>query len=154
MRKLFIFVFIFFCASNAFADFSQFVRITPETQEKYKEDITISIIEEMEGMFAVTVSTRINTWFIAFGEGLPEEDQNFRDLVWDDKDIGREVLNKQIVYDAKMEVVEKKDTIELLIDTELMKRSYIYQDEASDRVLDGGFYFTVDLATFLPEKMN
>lgn len=84
---------------------------------------------------------------------VPPESQNFRRFIWEGKSETGTKLHKSLLNRRRVNAIDKGDSttvtrIELTLDEEKITRSYIYVDSAKP-VLNGGFYYAIDLSLFI-----
>ncbi|MCF6325134.1 MAG: hypothetical protein L3J89_12575 [Gammaproteobacteria bacterium] len=146
--------FLIIVASPAFAIFSEFISISPATDnnhQKMKPQIKV------EGEL---VTIRIpyqdddkeygkKYWLIVADKPLTKDDQDFRGM-----NIRVNIRSDIILMVAlapspwSLNRRDEKNHIILYLTRELAQRAYIYHDY-SGLVLDGGFYYTIDIPSYL-----
>jgi hypothetical protein len=140
---------------HANAAFSAYVNVTPETQVDHVKALRIE--EQPEGKFLIRVpedGSLKHVWLIICKTELGESEKNFREYIWSIGDGRRSVevlakLGRGIEYPGPgVEERDKNRYIELILAREIMARAYIYID-FPQMVLDGGFYYSIDLPEFL-----
>jgi len=155
-------LFILFFTAQAHASWSAFAYITPETQEKYKLEVSISPIDGVRKKFlirfnAVGYDSKL-AWLIVTEEPLSEKGQELRDYIWSGVKTESEILIKSKMMPTGIGGFSSKDKkkerfYEIELDSELIKRAYIYIDFPS-MVFDGGYYYSVDLGAFLENRQG
>jgi hypothetical protein len=149
-------------ALPAFARFSQFVCISPDTpdpQSKIQPVITFTSPERVTIQVPLIEGTR-QYWLIVCKESLNAEEQNFRSIVQTLKGSARPPQKKRedVVLIAPLtaargetsEAAEKTNSTSVTIQMslELAERSYIYVDYPHV-VMDGGYFWSVDIPSFV-----
>ena len=134
-------------ASPAFAVFSASVSVSPATDNNHRE---LRPVIKREGE---RISVRVpyqndqrRYWLVVASRWLTSKEQNFRDVVL--RGVG---VRPDIVLTATLGPVSGSrdhDDIVLQLPREIAERAYIYHDY-SGYVLDGGFYYTIDIPAYL-----
>lgn len=151
--RYFVVLILLLASSQVWASWSDFAHVTPETQQKYKLDVEISPLANRKNIFQVKFnsvgSKHKQAWLIVAAISLSKEEQKLRDYVWQSTPLISEISLK-----ALLKPVSDKNSIssyyEVELTVELLKRAYIYIDFPF-MVADGGYYYSIDLATFLAE---
>ncbi len=155
---------ILFFATQAEASWSAFAHVTPYTQEKYKLDVSITPVEDVENKFlirfkAVEYDFKL-AWLIVSADALSEKGQVLRDYIWSASKTEKEILIKSKLMPTGIggfipQNMKNKHFYEVELDAEIIKRAYIYIDFPSV-VMDGGLYYSVDLGSYLTkfQKIN
>lgn len=157
--KSVVFILIAVFSLQAHAVFSAFAHVIPETQEEYIKSLHVEKMKD--GDFLVKVPEfgwSKHVWLISCSSELRNDQKDFRSYIWgkDKGDRSIEVLAKLGV--GPVQPFEKKDEspinnfIEIVLSEEVMSKSYIYID-FPDMVLDGGYFYTIDLPEYL-RKIN
>lgn len=148
-------VFLTILCSLSFGFFSQFVRITPDHTEN---DIKVTLQKE-EGKIDVSVDgiSYKNGWIVKTARPILDGDQSessgLRYFVWyKKKEIGSEGNEVTSLKDISKESFSENELkIQLELPDESLDRTYLYFDHPSE-VMDGGFYYLIDLPKFLKTK--
>ena len=144
-------------ASPAFVGFSEFISVSPATDNKHqkmKPDIKV------EGeLVTIRISYQDGDkeygrkyWLIVSDKPLTKERQDFRGI-----NLGVNVRSDIILMAAlapspwNLNRRDENNHIILHLTRELAQRAYIYHDY-SRLVLDGGFYYTVDIPSYMPKN--
>ncbi len=143
-KSLFFFIFIMLLSCSGWAIFSQFVRVTP----KVKSDHLLKVrVEEQGDNYLITLSEikKSNGWQIELDKSVTPDHQNFRELIWSDHYPYAKVVKKSEILTS-----EKGSTkvLKIKVSKTKVKSTYLYFDYPT-MIMDGGFYFTVDLSSFV-----
>ena len=148
--KYIVLLTLFLTTGEVQASWSRFAHVTPETQKEYKLDIEFSPIANRENIYRVRFnaisSKHKQAWLIIAADPLTKEEQKLRNYIW--KTISPE---KHILVKALLKLVKNNNSppyYEVELNSEILKRSYIYIDFPF-RVADGGYYYSIDLSSFL-----
>jgi hypothetical protein len=151
----------FLCAllvtSTSFAAFSKFVVVSPDTENTHQE--LKPEIKNENGLVSVRIPYQESDkkyWLIVSDKQLQKENLNFRSLIWEGASARSDILliaplapNAQPLT-PKGKKPQLRD-ITLQLSSDLAQRAYIYHD-FSDPVLDGGFFYTVDIPSYLNRR--
>ncbi len=140
--------------------FSAFARITPETENKHNIHVQILPVEGQDDkckiMTPKTDGFQKCYLIVCKGRVLPER-QDFRSYLWSEHRDRTDILwVAPLLPFGSYENVHLPYMVapipsEVILDKSLMTRSYIHIDYPTP-VLDGGYYYCVDLSTYpLPE---
>jgi len=154
---LFLLVFV---TSPAFPAFSQFVSVSPANDNMHQ---AVRPTVKTEGdLVTIRIPYRSGSqqkyWLIISDKPLAKERQDFRSLIWEQK-WKRNGMGSGIILMAPLGNPfdgphgnpmnkEEKPEIHLILPRELAQRAYIYHDFPS-LVLDGGYYYTVDIPSYM-----
>lgn len=159
MKYLLTLVFLFLTL-QAQAVWSEFAHVTPDTQEKYKLDVSITPIVGSENRFLIRLEAvgydHKLAWLIVSSETLSVKDQELRDYIWSAAKPEKEILIKTKLMPTGVGGFPSSDQgekrfYEVELDSQFISRAYIYIDFPS-QVFDGGYYYSVDLGSFLQTK--
>lgn len=154
MKRL-LSLFLLTLSSNSYSSWSEFAHVTPETEGKYKLDISVEKSSSGE-VFKVTVPAvsydSKNAWLIITDKPLTSEQQKLRQTIWGMSKkpvsfIVKSQLKVQTVNSHKKRGKEEKYYY-LELSKKIMETAYIYIDFGS-LVMDGGYYYSVDLTTYI-----
>lgn len=158
-RSLFsLALFSFLLASSpAFAVFSEFVSVSPANDTKHQN--MKPVIKAEGSLVTIQLPYRdgpLKYWLVVSDKPLTKDKQNFRKII-----LGLPDTRADIVLIAPLAPSldrrfsrEEKDTkpeIRLNLSRELAQRAYIYHD-FTGLVLDGGYYYTVDIPSYMLKK--
>jgi len=146
---------------TSYAAFSDFVRITPETEAWFHLYVQILPVEGQDDRCKIippSVSPHRSIYLIVCRAPVPPEKQNFRGHIWSQGESRTDVLIAapllpygQYAYPDLQRVVRPMPN-HIILDRLSLERSYLYIDYPT-LVLDGGYYYCVDLSTYpLPEE--
>lgn len=157
MKKL-VTIILFLYVANSYCAFSAFEIITPKNEKKHDFSVTLREISENNHSYyevKISKSSSYKTfWLIETRKKLSYGELIFREFIWDKKD-----PNKNIVSSKQLEILTAKNKngtqeqgvyIKLKIPKEKIHRSYVYTD-SSMPIFDGGYYYTIDLSSYLSE---
>ncbi len=153
--KTFLTLFLLFLSNSLFASWSEFAHVTPETEDKYKFDVDVKKSSSGE-VFRITVPAASydskSAWLIITEKPLTHVQQKLRNTIWgiSENPVGfvvKSQLKAQLVSSHKKSGKDEKYYY-LELSKEIMKTAYIYIDFDS-LVMDGGYYYSVDLATYI-----
>ena len=145
MRKLLSIVLLLSCVQVSHARFSKFVHVTPSTEKECK--LNVSVTPGDENLYSIKFpweSQSKKCWLIVFenSEALPEN-IDLRQIIWSRGESTPKGVSQIIP------LRENQDGyIEVVIKKEVMARSHISIDFPYG-ILDGGYYYTVDLPAYL-----
>ena len=143
-KNLFFFAVITLLTYNGGAIFSQFVRVTPEV----KSDHLLKVkVREQKDNYLVTLSDikKAYGWQIELDKSVIAEQQNFRELIWNDHYPYAKVVKKSEILTNKKGLPK---VLKIKIPKDKINSTYFYFDYPT-MIMDGGFYFTVDLSSFV-----
>ena len=132
---------------HAYGVFSQFVHIANGTEEKYNIYVHVTPQEYQKYTYRIKLpmlSEHMHCWLIICKDKIPPAKQNFRNYIWSETPDRSDIFVK-----APISPTEDKE-IQFVLNKDLVQKSYIYID-FSQPTLDGGFYYSIDLQTFLKE---
>ncbi len=151
---------LLFVASPAFGVFSEFVSVTPTTDNKHQH---MRPVIKVEGAL-VTIRLPYRNddknygrkyWLVVSDKPLTKEKQEFRGVLINGVGARSDILLMATLGPSRSgwgrEMDNDKSYIFLHLTHELAQRAYIYHDY-SGVVLDGGYYYTVDIPAYLPKK--
>ena len=156
--KYIIALFLLLAADPVRASWSDFAHVTPETQDKYKIDVNFSPVANRENIYRVNFnavgSKHKQAWLIIAAAPLSREEQKLRGYIWRSRPPKTEIFLKTLIkpVESKPTSSEEKPSpnYEVELSSEMIKRSYIYIDFPF-MVADGGYYYSIDLGTYLAE---
>lgn len=148
--------FVLLLPVTAFAVWSAFAHVTPDTREEYDMPVCVASMPNAPDLvrirFPLADDRHKNAWLIITKTYLPAEQQEFRRYLWADSHIPElelvsEVSNLRstIGRDAG---IDEPELAEIQIARELMSRAYVYID-FPHATFDGGYYYSIDLSTFV-----
>lgn len=153
MNKL-ITLILLLLTNQGYASWSSFAHVTPATEEKYGLTITLTPVTGVKNTFNVKLnavdSDHKHAWLIITAKNLSVEEQEFRGNIWQGTPLAKQVLVKTELR-AKGKGAESYYEAELSLDN--LRTGYIYIDFPS-MVLDGGYYYSIDLSTYIPRLNN
>ncbi len=138
--------------SMAFASFSAFVVISPETESAHERPT----IKQENGLVIVRVpffEDGQKYWLIVADKKLPKERLNFRTFIWGGEGKRKDVVliallaPKETSQERNESTVTRREVV-VALSPEFAQRSYIYHDFSAP-VMDGGVYYTVDISSYL-----
>lgn len=145
-----LFSFFLLYTHQVWGIFSQHVRVTPENYGKHK--LKVQFITENDESVRVTVEGKIlaglSNFLITMPNRISEDRQNFRYLIWKNGD--ENALQAQSIKTLKANPTQadaKVFSVVFHIKQEELNQAYLYLDYPTP-ILDGGFYYTVDLPLF------
>ncbi len=154
MKHIF-FLLLFLCPFLLNASWSGFAVITPESEQKYNVHIKISKVDNQPNALKISIpvfNPQKHSWLIICKNKLTQKQLDFRNYIWFSN-----VDSRSIVLKARLRMKEnllygsgglaKDKFIEIILDKDIMDRSYIYIDFPSV-VKDGGYYYTIDLSKY------
>jgi hypothetical protein len=145
-------------ASPAFAVFSEFVSVSPANDTKHQN---MKPVIKAEGSL-VTIQLPykdgpLKYWLVVSDKPLTKDKQDFRKTI-----LGLPDTRTDIVLIAPLapsfdgqylrEVKDRKLEIRLNLSRELAQRAYIYHDFPGFVLADGGYYYTVDIPSYMLKK--
>ncbi len=148
MKKSLMFsAILIFLSCQGWCRFSQFVRVTPKVKAGHL--LKVKVVEQDEN-YLVTLSEikKADGWQIELEKPADSEKQSFRELIWHKKYPHGKVLKVTKIHSnrsGKPVVVKRK------VPKAKASRTYFYFDNPEE-VADGGFYFTVDLSSFVKSQ--
>lgn len=142
-------------ASAAQAVFSAFVVITPENEKEHGIHVRVSPLGEGDGKYILTVPVVTDfqkTWLVLSRDRLNGRDQNLREFIWSSGKKGDPGIVDLTELHPDAKYPETADSniryAEILLDKEIVDRSYVYIDYPG-AIFDGGFYYSIDLGSYL-----
>jgi len=146
----------FLSIKSAHATFSEFARITPETEERHNIYVQILPVEGQQDKYKI-MPPKAPDWLSAYliicKEKVPPQKQNFREYIWSGWQGRADVLSLAPLlppgqyWPANLGYVIPPKPAEVILDKSLITRSYLYIDFPHN-VSDGGYYYCIDLATY------
>lgn len=142
------------------AMWSSFAYVTPETEKEYKIEVYVSEIPKDTSKYLIKIKSpnmhnQKMAWLIISSGRIKKDDQIFRTSFWDGKipeDVIVKTMLKPIEEDMLSDSYKQKDlkqqTFEIVLDKNMIANAYVYID-FSRVVKDGGYYYSIDLATYL-----
>ena len=132
-------------ASTSFARFSEFVRLTPDVDSNHNLSVTVSPVSNQNVQVKFKWSDQSKKcWLIVFKDDQSVPDNlDFREIIW----------NRQTTLPSSVTQLiplpnNDSEFIEVTLKQSLISHAFICVDFPS-MVLDGGYYYTVDLRSFL-----
>lgn len=132
---------------NAYGIFSQFVHISNGNEKEHNIKVNVEAKENQNYKYKIKLpmlDDHKHCWLIICKDKLPPEKQNFRNYIWYDGPARYDIILK-----SKMQPTSDKE-IQFILNKDFIKKSYVYID-FSQPVFDGGFYYSIDLDTYLKE---
>lgn len=141
---------------QAHAAWSAFAHVTPETEKKYELAVYLTPIQSEKDSFRIKVTAvgydHKQAWLIIASEKLTGEEQELRAYIWESIRPQKRILVKaKLSPRGTSESSSRRDEsryYEVELSSEMLERAYIYIDFPS-MVLDGGYYYSIDLPTYL-----
>ena len=141
----------------ASASFSAFVVITPENAAEYHFQVQAQPMDNQAGLVRVRVIGPVDgdkkAWLITCKQSLLPDKQNFRSVLWEGKAHDKDIVQIKRLTTSKGVLPETGEKqlayVEVVLSSEEMKHSYLYIDYPR-MVDDGGYYYSIDLAYYLP----
>lgn len=160
--KLIIAVLIVLLPMNALASWRLFARVTPATQRDYELLVEVRPLREKTGIYGIRLPANSESqylksaWLIVTKLPLSEASQDFSRMQGSRKIVVKSKLQIQPVAAWRRSESEAKFYY-LELSQKIMERAYIYIDfdlgpVGNQYVNDGGYYYTVDLSTFVWSK--
>jgi hypothetical protein len=154
MKKFIIGVLLLYI-NQSHARSSGFAHVTPESHYGIK----ISMVPVIDNPNKVSI--RFNgfyfdsrgVWLIVASSQLSSEEQNLRSFIWNKSESKNDILIKAQLKTSRRQKNENTRYYEFEIDSKLINQSYIYIDYPSE-VRDGGYYYSIDLATYFNKMKN
>lgn len=155
LRSLLVLTFLL-VASAVSADFSQFVSISPNNENKYQE--VRPVITRQENLVTVRVPYRDGPkkyWLIVSDKPLRNGEQEFRDFIWKGAGTRTDIillvpLGPSVQRKQGGDIRDENSEIQLILPYQLAQRAYIYHDFPM-LVFDGGFYYTIDIPSYVKQ---
>jgi hypothetical protein len=143
-KSLLFFAFLFLLPCLGWCRFSQFVRVTPKVNSDHLLKVKV---EEQGDNYLVSLSEikKADGWQIELEQPAEAEEQSFRDFIWHKRYPQGKVLKITKIHSNKS---GKPVVVKRKIPKTKAERIYFYFDNPRE-VADGGYYFTVDLATYI-----
>jgi hypothetical protein len=143
-------------ASAAPASFSQFVSLSPDNENKYQE--VRPVITRKENVVTVRIPYRDGPkkyWLIVSDKPLRNGEQEFRDFIWKGAGTRTDIvllvpLGPSVQRTQGGDIREEKSEIQLVLPYQFAQRAYIYHDFPT-LVKDGGFYYTIDIPSYVKQ---
>ncbi len=146
---------------TSYAAFSAFARITPETEawhHLYTQILPVEGQDDKCKIMPPSVPPWRSIYLIVCNAPVPPEEQSFRSHIWSQGESRTDVLmTVPLLPYGQYALPDLQRVIppipnHIILDRSLLERSYLYIDYPK-AVLDGGFYYCVDLSTYpLPEE--
>lgn len=152
--KIIISALLIFLMNQAFASWSGFAAVTPESKSKYNIDLKTTISPKSENctvtMQALAYPSK-HAWLILTSKQLSEKEQELREFIWNGS-LEPSSLVKKIKLspggaDKNGEENIKNLYYEFTISEVESKGAYVYID-FPDLVFDGGYYYSIDVGAF------
>jgi len=164
MRKSFfllvssgIFFLTFFSsAQHCHGMFSQHVNITPANEKKF--DFEVSLKSDSNNSFLVSFPWKAgpqHCWLIVFRIfDTKKKGRNFRKMIWaKDFFTWERAFTTIIVKEIRRLKMNANGNIEIKLSENTIQRSFISIDYPY-QIIDGGFYYTIDLPEYLKQITN
>lgn len=143
-------------AVQAHAAWSAFAHVTPETEKQYELVVDMTPIQNEKGSFRIKFSAvgydHKQAWLIIASDKLTEKEQELRGYIWESIKPPKQILVKAKLSPHGIGALSSKRDkpiyYEVELSSEMIERAYIYIDFPS-MVLDGGYYYSIDLPTYL-----
>lgn len=157
MKYVITIIALLLMANQIHAAWSRFAHVTPETENKFNITVSLLPLDETNNEFLVLV--RLNAievdkqaWLIITYDGLSENEQQFRDVIWNSEKPEKKILLRTKLMPKGVSSFLSEDNdlkfYEVVLDAKHLKHSYIYIDFPW-RVLDGGYFYSIDLPAYL-----
>lgn len=155
MKHVFAVLALLFMAGQVQASWSAFAQVTPETENRYDIDVSVTPVEGSESRYFVTIddiSFAQHAWLIVTSKEQPDEQQELRYHIW-----ASDLSVENIIILARLNpngeevsggTADGRNSYEIVMDSELLKHAYIYIDYPTT-IFDGGYYYSVDLNAFI-----
>ncbi len=148
---------LLFVTSPAFAAFSEFVSVSPANDSRHQGMKPVIKIEGSLVTIQLPYRDGPQKYWLVVADRPPAKDrQEFRSIIW-----GYGGRRADIVLIAPLapsldgcywlQVKDRRPEIRLNLSRELASRAYIYRDFPG-YVLDGGYYYTVDIPSYLSPR--
>jgi len=153
IKKIILF-FLLAITGFCYASWSAFAHVTPETEKKYEFSVKLTPVKNKKNTYRVKLNAigydEKHAWLITAPKEVSPEKQDFRNFIWYPKSVKKEKLKKTELYPKG-----KKDNLyyEIEISSNKIYSSYIYIDFPS-QVCDGGYYYSIDLKSYLLKFKN
>lgn len=155
MRNTLLALMILLLTSQAQADWSSFVYVTPNTEAEVELKVSMNPIKNKPGKYSIKLKAigynHKYAWLIITKNPLSYDEQQLREYIWSGTKSEQDILVKAKLMPTCIGGLTKKVEVEkfyvIELDSDLIKRSYIYIDFPS-RVLDGGYYYSIDLGKY------
>ena len=142
--------------SAASAIFSQFVSVSPNNENKYQE--VRPAVTRNGDVVTVSIPYRDGPkkyWLIISAKPLRNGEQEFRDFIWKGTSARTDIvlfasLAPSLQRTLSGDTRDERSEIRLVLPYKLAQRAYIYHDFPV-AVFDGGFYYTVDIPSYLKQ---
>lgn len=147
---------------DARAQFSAFADVNSMNESKHGIKVEVAARKNQQHIYRIKtpmVGGSKRCWLIVCKKKLGAKQQNFRDYIWTGESKKSDVLLKaqltlekgiDVQYSLHRDLFEppKELYIEFTLHKDLVSRSYVYIDFPRP-VLDGGYYYAIDLASYL-----
>ena len=141
----------------ALAVFSALVVITPANEISHPFSIETHPVQNGKDLMRVTVTGSLKggqtAWLIVCKQSRQPDQQNFRAAIWNHGPENDEIISIRQLHPTQPHAAatgeQRQADITAVLTSAEMKRSYIYIDYPRE-VRDGGYYYSVDLAYYLP----
>ena len=156
MRNIFWTLILILLTSQLQADWSGFAHITPRTEAKAGINVLINPIKNKLNKYSIKVNTigynQQYAWLIITKNKLTADKQQLREYIWNGAtESEQNIILKTRLFPVGIAGFREKIEVEkfylIELDSDLIKRSYIYIDYPS-MILDGGYYYSIDLAKY------
>jgi hypothetical protein len=130
---------------DAGASWSEFADVNSLNESKYGIKVEVAARKNQQHIYRIkapVVGGHKRCWLIVCKKKLGAKQQNFRDYIWTGESKQSDVLLK-----AQL-TPEKGTDVQFSLHKDLVSRSYVYIDFPR-LVLDGGYYYAIDLASYL-----
>ena len=153
----------FLPGANAYGVFSEFARITPETEGQLQMSVQMLPVEGQDDKCQIVVPgvwPPKRTHVIVCREKVAPERQNFREYLWSGNRKRTDVVSVTVVVPPGRSRASRPDSTarpratHVVLHRTLLGRAYIYIDFATP-IEDGGYYYCIDLSAYpLPEERS
>lgn len=141
---------------QAHAAWSAFAHVTPETEKKYQLAVDITPIQNEKDGFRIKFPAvgydHKQAWLIVTSDKLTEKEQELRNYIWESIKPPKRILVKAKLSPRETAALSSRRDeprhYEVELSAEMIERAYIYIDFPS-MVLDGGYYYSIDLPAYL-----
>ncbi len=150
MKRCILTLLIVVAASSCFGRFSEFIRLTPESESSHRLRVSFAPINS--GHTRITYrwnNQNKECWLLIFQNDQSIPDQlDFRDIIWNRQSTLPPGVAQLIPLSA-----DNDGFVEITLQDSLIPRAFICID-FPDRIMDGGYYYTIDLSAYVkkPER--
>jgi len=158
MYKIIIGVCLILTLNQVQARFSRFVHVHADIDEKF--NVLMTPVKGHKNKLSIKFNSKelrsMAVWLIVASSTLSPREQRLRNYIWGKSEPSQEILIKAQLTPSNSKIFQTKSNTkqfyEIEIDSKFIYQSYIYIDHPLP-VHDGGFYYSIDLATYF-NKIN